>query len=86
MKTTRQALDDMITTEEDDDNRAVLQHWKKDLSPAQIVNEIDISIASYLKEVQKTDPRFYWFKQKNHPDDPEKFDALLQDLKRKGLR
>jgi hypothetical protein len=81
----RQALDEMIATEEDEDNRAVLQRWKKDLSPAQVLNEIDISIAWYLKEVQKTDPSFYWFKLENHPDDPQKFDELLQDLKMKGL-
>ena len=81
----QQALEEMIAAEEDDENRAVLQHWKNNLSLAQIVGEIDISIANYLKGVQQTDPDFVFFKYEHHRKNPEEFDALLQDLKRKGL-
>ncbi len=80
----RQALEEMIAAEEDEGNRAVLHYWKN-LPPRQIVNEIDIAIASYLKRVQRTDPDFVLFKNEHHRKNPAEFDALLQDLKRKGL-
>jgi hypothetical protein len=67
------------------DNRAILQYWKDNLSPAQIVDEIDISIANYLKRVQKTDPDFVFFKYEQHRKNPGEFDKMLQELRQKGL-
>lgn len=78
-------LDDLIAEENDDGkNRAVLLRWKT-LPPAKVVDEISIALANYLKKVQQTDPRFYWFKLENHTNDPETFDQILAELKLKGL-
>jgi|SRR5688572_29369797 hypothetical protein len=44
----------MIRTEEDANNRAVLEHWRN-LSPSEVIQQIEISIANYLREVQKND-------------------------------
>ena len=35
----------------------MLEQWRN-LSPAEVINEIEISIANYLREIQKIDPRF----------------------------
>lgn len=77
-------LEDMIVTEEDADNRKVLEIWR-DLPPDQALYECQASIAEYLTRVQKTDPEFVLFKQENHKDNPGEFDELLKELRKKGF-
>jgi hypothetical protein len=57
----------------------------RNLPAEQVLNEIDIAIASYLKEVQKTDPGLELFRYDHHKQDPTEFGELLQELKRKGF-
>src|SRR5688500_10421253 len=80
----RQVLEEMIAAEEDDGNRVTLMRWRS-LSPAEVMQEIDRSIAGYLKEVAKTDPDFVLFRHDHHRSNPADFDLLLKQLRKKGL-
>jgi hypothetical protein len=80
----RQALEQMIAEEEDEDNRAVLEQWRN-LSTEHVIHEIDIAVASYLKRVQQTDPDFIFLKYEHHRSNPADFDNMLLQLKQKGL-
>jgi hypothetical protein len=85
LDTYNRVFDEIIAEEDDEHNRYILQQWKEQLTPQQVVDQIDIVLAQFLKEKQKTDPRFYWFKQKQYPDNLQEFDELLKQLQRKGL-
>lgn len=62
-----------------------LREFEND-SPEVQVKKIDENIiVPFLKQVQQNDPTFEQFKLAYHSNDPEKFDELLADLKRKGL-